>query len=103
MPNLGRRGDSCQVIEKAWFDAFREGWLVAGANLYAIPEVKAPEHLLFSFDGSGTFIEGIRALKASEGVNDYDVNTMATRQEMRGFVCGQCHVEYASGRHFCHQ
>ena len=40
------------------------------------------------------FLEGIRALKASEGVQDYDVNTMATRQEMRGFVCGQCHVEY---------
>ena len=40
------------------------------------------------------FIEGIRAVKASEGVKDYDVNTMATRQEMRGFVCGQCHVEY---------
>ena len=40
------------------------------------------------------FLEGIRALKASEGVKDYDVNTMATRQEMRGFVCGQCHVEY---------
>jgi nitrite reductase (cytochrome c-552) len=27
-----------------------------------------------------------------EGI--YDVNTMATRQEMRSFVCGQCHVEY---------
>ncbi len=40
------------------------------------------------------FIEGIRALKASQGVADYDVNTMATRQEMRAFVCGQCHVEY---------
>jgi nitrite reductase (cytochrome c-552) len=40
------------------------------------------------------FIEGIRALKASEGVQDYDVNTMATRQEMRSYVCGQCHVEY---------
>jgi nitrite reductase (cytochrome c-552) len=40
------------------------------------------------------FIEGIRALKASEGVPDYDVNTMATRQEMRTYVCGQCHVEY---------
>ena len=40
------------------------------------------------------FIEGIRALKASEGVKDYDVNAMATRQEMRTFVCGQCHVEY---------
>ena len=40
------------------------------------------------------FVEGIRALKASEGVKDYDVNAMATRQEMRAFVCGQCHVEY---------
>ncbi len=40
------------------------------------------------------FIEGMRALKASQGVKDYDVNTMATRQEMRAFVCGQCHVEY---------
>ncbi|HEX9163611.1 MAG TPA: ammonia-forming cytochrome c nitrite reductase subunit c552 [Thermoanaerobaculia bacterium] len=37
------------------------------------------------------FIEGMRALR-----NDpkYDPNTMATRQEMRSFVCGQCHVEY---------
>lgn len=26
--------------------------------------------------------------------DEYDVNTMATRQEMRSFVCGQCHVEY---------
>ncbi len=40
------------------------------------------------------FLEGIKALKASQGVEDYDVNTMATRQEMRSFVCGQCHVEY---------
>jgi nitrite reductase (cytochrome c-552) len=40
------------------------------------------------------FIEGIRALKASQGTPGYDVNQMATRQEMRAFVCGQCHVEY---------
>jgi nitrite reductase (cytochrome c-552) len=40
------------------------------------------------------FIEGIRALKASQGVKNYDVNAQATRQEMRTFVCGQCHVEY---------
>ncbi len=40
------------------------------------------------------FVEGMRALKASQGVESYDVNTMATRQEMRAFVCGQCHVEY---------
>ena len=40
------------------------------------------------------FLEGIRALKATQGVADYDPNTMASRQEMRAFVCGQCHVEY---------
>ncbi len=40
------------------------------------------------------FMEGIRAVKALQGINDYDVNRMATRQEMRAFVCGQCHVEY---------
>jgi len=40
------------------------------------------------------FIEGLKAYKASQGVADYDVNAMATRQEMRTYVCGQCHVEY---------
>ena len=40
------------------------------------------------------FEKGIAALKKSEGVDDYDVNRDATRQEMRSFVCGQCHVEY---------
>jgi nitrite reductase (cytochrome c-552) len=28
---------------------------------------------------------------------DYDPNVDATRQEMRSFVCGQCHVEYYCG------
>ena len=40
------------------------------------------------------FIEGIRAAKAKAGIANYDVNTQATRQELRTFVCGQCHVEY---------
>jgi nitrite reductase (cytochrome c-552) len=40
------------------------------------------------------FLEGIKLVKAKAGVADYDVNTMATRQEMRTYVCGQCHVEY---------
>jgi nitrite reductase (cytochrome c-552) len=40
------------------------------------------------------FLEGMRAYKASQGVADYDANADATRQEMRSFVCGQCHVEY---------
>jgi nitrite reductase (cytochrome c-552) len=53
----------------------------------------APETMQLRVTRPG-FIEGIRVLKASQGVPDYDVNTMATRQEMRTFVCGQCHVEY---------
>lgn len=40
------------------------------------------------------FIEGIKAFKASQGIANYDVQTMATAQEMRSYVCGQCHVEY---------
>ncbi len=40
------------------------------------------------------FIEGMRALKASQGIQNYDVNKHATRQEMRAYVCGQCHDEY---------
>ncbi|MBK7802253.1 MAG: ammonia-forming cytochrome c nitrite reductase subunit c552 [Chloracidobacterium sp.] len=40
------------------------------------------------------FMVGIAAYKASQGVKDYDVNRDATRNEMRSFVCGQCHVEY---------
>jgi nitrite reductase (cytochrome c-552) len=39
------------------------------------------------------FVEGIRAFKASQGVQDYDVSK-ATRDEMRAYVCAQCHVEY---------
>lgn len=40
------------------------------------------------------FMEGMKAFKNSQGIKDYDVNRDATRQEMRSFVCGQCHVEY---------
>jgi nitrite reductase (cytochrome c-552) len=56
------------------------------------------------------FFAGIRALAKSEAPvphlpsierwrkdgrkGEYDVNREASRQEMRSFVCGQCHVEY---------
>jgi nitrite reductase (cytochrome c-552) len=56
------------------------------------------------------FLEGIAALAASDDPvphlptverwrqqgrkGSYDVNALASRQEMRAFVCGQCHVEY---------
>ncbi|MBN2135901.1 MAG: ammonia-forming cytochrome c nitrite reductase subunit c552 [Acidobacteria bacterium] len=40
------------------------------------------------------FISGIAVVKANEGIKNYDVNRDATRQEMRTYVCAQCHVEY---------
>ena len=40
------------------------------------------------------FMEGIAVLKKTQGIANYDVNRDASRQEMRTFVCGQCHVEY---------
>jgi nitrite reductase (cytochrome c-552) len=56
------------------------------------------------------FVRGIQALAASDAevphlpsvrrwrqgnrAKPYDPNTDATRQEMRSFACGQCHVEY---------
>lgn len=59
------------------------------------------------------FLIGIRALASSEEPTPhlpsverwrkgdrkqpYDPNTDASRQEMRSFVCGQCHVEYYCG------
>ena len=59
------------------------------------------------------FIQGIRALAASTATaaqfpsiekwrignhaEPYDPNETASRQEMRSFVCGQCHAEYYCG------
>ncbi|MCL2850373.1 MAG: ammonia-forming cytochrome c nitrite reductase subunit c552 [Micrococcales bacterium] len=36
----------------------------------------------------------INALKALKQDENYDVNTQATNNEMRSYVCAQCHVEY---------
>lgn len=40
------------------------------------------------------FIAGIKEYKAGQGIANFDVNTMATNNEMRAYVCAQCHVEY---------
>jgi nitrite reductase (cytochrome c-552) len=39
-------------------------------------------------------MEGLKVFNASQGIENYDVNRDATRQEMRSLVCAQCHVEY---------
>ena len=43
------------------------------------------------------FLNGIKALKASQGVKDFQPNRDASRQEMRSYVCAQCHVTYYCG------
>ena len=53
----------------------------------------APDTLQLRITRPG-FLEGIRTLKSAQGVKDFDVNKIATRQEMRTYVCAQCHVEY---------
>lgn len=40
------------------------------------------------------FMTGIAEFKKTQGVTDYDVNRDASPQEMRNFVCAQCHTEY---------
>lgn len=39
-------------------------------------------------------LPSIQKWRDSESEEPYDPNTLASRQEMRSFVCGQCHVEY---------
>jgi nitrite reductase (cytochrome c-552) len=40
------------------------------------------------------FVEGLRRERATHGRRNYDVNRDASEQEMRTFVCAQCHAEY---------
>jgi nitrite reductase (cytochrome c-552) len=42
-------------------------------------------------------IRTIERWRAGDRKAPYDPNTEGTRQEMRSFVCGQCHVEYYCG------
>ncbi len=40
------------------------------------------------------FLPSIEKWRQGDRSKPYDVNALATRQEMRTFVCAQCHVEY---------
>jgi nitrite reductase (cytochrome c-552) len=42
-------------------------------------------------------LESIEKWRKGDRSEAYDPNKFATRQEMRSFVCGQCHVEYYCG------
>ncbi|HVT80567.1 MAG TPA: ammonia-forming cytochrome c nitrite reductase subunit c552 [Phycisphaerae bacterium] len=67
-----------------------------GAHPVSCVDCHNPETMQLRVTRPG-FINGIKVLMASQGRNDYDPNRDATRQEMRTFVCAQCHVEYYCG------
>ena len=103
---------TCINCHASTYTAYRRtgnGDLAAGfARLNAMPyaeartHVKHPVSCIDCHDPTSmqlrvtrpAFMEGIRRAKAVEGVRDFVVNRDASRQEMRTYVCGQCHVEY---------
>ena len=86
-------GDLIKGFEKLNPMPYFEAKKLAGDHAVACIDCHEPSTMELRVTRPG-FLEGIRALKASQGVEDYDVNRDASRQEMRTYVCGQCHVEY---------
>jgi len=85
-------GDLQQGFAKVNAMPLEEAWTFAKHPI-ACTDCHDPQTMQLRVTRPG-FLNAIKLVKASEGVPDYDPNTMATRQEMRTFVCGQCHVEY---------
>jgi nitrite reductase (cytochrome c-552) len=52
---------------------------------------------LAASDAPVPHVESIARWRKGSRATPYDPNADATRQEMRSFVCGQCHVEYYCG------
>jgi nitrite reductase (cytochrome c-552) len=85
---------------------------VEGAHPVSCVDCHDPKQMQLRVTRPG-FLVGIRALaesqeptphipsierwRKSNRAQPYDPNTDASRQEMRSFVCGQCHVEYYCG------
>jgi nitrite reductase (cytochrome c-552) len=86
-------GDLIKGFEKLNPMPYFEAKKLAGNHPVACIDCHTPETMQLRVTRPG-FLEGIKAYKASQGVKDYDVNRDASRQEMRTYVCGQCHVEY---------
>jgi nitrite reductase (cytochrome c-552) len=86
-------GDLIKGFEKLNPMPYLEAKKLAGDHPVSCIDCHSPETMQLRVTRPG-FLEGIRAYKTSLGVKDYDVNREASRQEMRTYVCGQCHVEY---------
>jgi nitrite reductase (cytochrome c-552) len=64
------------------------------AGELAKEEAKKPEERNPPLPQLTSIHQWARHHNKGDDMQDYDVNALATRQEMRSFVCGQCHVEY---------
>jgi len=87
-----KTGSSNPVIQ----GASQAGQHVDGAHPVSCVDCHDPATMQLRVTRPG-FIRGIAALMAHQGKPDYQPNRDATRQEMRTFVCAQCHVEYYCG------
>ncbi len=64
------------------------------ARHVADEEAKRPEGRDAALPHLTSIHQWARHWNKGDDKQEYDVNSLATRQEMRSFVCGQCHVEY---------
>jgi nitrite reductase (cytochrome c-552) len=51
-------------------------------------------HILAASDAAVPHLPSVERWRATDRKQPYDPNDLASRTEMRSFVCGQCHVEY---------
>lgn len=99
-------------LDPVWNGTSQEMKHADGAHSVSCVDCHDPDTMELRVNRPG-FLSGIRALAASSAPvphlpsidrwrsgdrkSPYDPNRDATRQEMRSFVCGQCHVEYYCG------
>ncbi len=51
-------------------------------------------HVLATSDAALPHLPSVERWRKTDRAKPYDPNALASRTEMRSFVCGQCHVEY---------
>lgn len=87
------KGDLQKGFEEVCKMPLKEAWTHANHPISCV-DCHDPKTMELRVTRPG-FINAIKLVKEKEeGIKDYDVNKMATHQEKRTFVCGQCHVEY---------
>ncbi len=88
-------GDMQAGFEKVSAMPLKEAWQYA-AHPVACIDCHDPKTMELRVTRPA-FLNAIKKVKEKEGIPDFDPNAMASHQEMRTFVCAQCHVEYYCG------